>query len=586
MPTSLASEDAFHANHDLITKYRKSSRLLFAIKIKYQIDDIDSIAAEYLTDGTDDKKCDLIYVNSEEQYAIIAQSYESDKECNGEAPSNKASDLNTAVGWALSADIEKLPERIRPASIALRDAIRNDQITRLIFWYVHNCSESANVKKELTIVEKTAHSALKNHYPGKHVEVQSVEIGNNTLEEWYQALITPILVSEEIPIDIIDGYELKGNDWSSYITAIPARSLYFLFQEHGATLFSANIRDYLGSRNSDLNINHNMKMTAEEDPNHFWIYNNGITALVNDYREISEDGRKKIVISGISIVNGAQTTGSIGSLSHPPTVSAYVPTRFVKCSNEDVIRKIIQYNNSQNKIKASDFRSNDLIQKRLREEFSFIPDVEYQGGRRGSYLDIIRRPPNLIPSDAVAQALASFHGNPTDAYNKKADLWENDAKYSSIFTDQTTAKHIIFVYSLLRAIEGFKLKLRNYEASSRGLREIEKEELAFLRERGAIFLLHSAIAHSIETIIDRPVPNKFRLSFENLMSPARAIDIWEPIVEATIPFYRSLSPAAKSSIQNREKVRECIGQFQSVIESTKTANDRIYREFLSNIQIS
>ena len=118
------------------------------------------------------------------------------------------------------------------------------------------------------------------------------------------------------------------------------------------------------------------------------------------------------------------------------------------------------------------------------------------------------------------------------------------------------------------------------------MREIEKEELAFLRERGAIFLLHSAIAHSIETIIDRPVPNKFRLSFENLMSPARAIDIWEPIVEATIPFYRSLSPAAKSSIQNREKVRECIGQFQSVIESTKTANDRIYREFLSNIQIS
>ena len=69
--------------------------MLFALQTKFQIEDIDVVAAECLTCGSDDKKCDLIYVNSEDGYAVVAQAYESDIPCES-APANKASDLNTA----------------------------------------------------------------------------------------------------------------------------------------------------------------------------------------------------------------------------------------------------------------------------------------------------------------------------------------------------------------------------------------------------------------------------------------------------------------------------------------------------------
>ncbi|MGQ7190093.1 AIPR family protein, partial [Escherichia sp. HC-CC] len=70
----------------------------------------------------------------------------------------------------------------------------------------------------------------------------------------------------------------------------------------------------------------------------------------------------------------------------------------VDSSSEYLIENIIRYNNSQNKVEAADFRSTDKTQKRLKEEFNLIPDAEYEGGRRGSSSDVIRRRPNLLGS--------------------------------------------------------------------------------------------------------------------------------------------------------------------------------------------
>jgi hypothetical protein len=67
-----------------------------------------------------------------------------------------------------------------------------------------------------------------------------------------------------------------------------------------------------------MNINNNIKTTAEKHPEHFWIYNNGLTAIVNDYSFVEEGEQHTLKISGISIVNGAQTTGAIGSLEKIP----------------------------------------------------------------------------------------------------------------------------------------------------------------------------------------------------------------------------------------------------------------------------
>jgi hypothetical protein len=191
---------------------------------------------------------------------------------------------------------------------------------------------------------------------------------------------------------------------------------------------SKNVQDelraaYLGSRESDSNINNGIKKTAQEQSRNFYVYNNGITALVLDYElgKRSKRGRK-LKITGISIVNGAQTTGSIAS--DKPSPDLQVPIRFVKAKKDAIIEDIVRYNNSQNKLQAADFRSTDQIQQRLRVEFEGIPDAVYEGGRRGGASDAIRRSKFTLPSFTVGQSLAAFHGDPVAAYDKKSELWD------------------------------------------------------------------------------------------------------------------------------------------------------------------
>ncbi|MBR0847428.1 AIPR family protein [Bradyrhizobium diazoefficiens] len=64
-------------------------------------------------------------------------------------------------------------------------------------------------------------------------------------------------------------------------------------------------------------------------------------------------------MQGISIVNGAQTTGAIGSLTKTPNKQLMVPIRFIWTTSKSRVQDIIRYNNSQNKISASDFRSTE-----------------------------------------------------------------------------------------------------------------------------------------------------------------------------------------------------------------------------------
>src|SRR5262249_10111177 len=159
-----------------------------------------------------------------------------------------------------------------------------------------------------------------------------------------------------------------------------ARWLHQIYAAHKSDLFSANVRGYLGSRQADANINNGIKTTVQTDPEHFWSFNNGLTILVHKFEILAPD---RIKVTGISIVNGAQTTGAIGSIPAQPAATAMVPARFVACTNAETVKSIIRYNNSQNTVEAPDFRSNDSVQRRLRDEFSHLGSVIYLGGRRG-----------------------------------------------------------------------------------------------------------------------------------------------------------------------------------------------------------
>jgi hypothetical protein len=58
------------------------------------------------------------------------------------------------------------------------------------------------------------------------------------------------------------------------------------------------------------------------------------------------NGKIALTISGLSIVNGAQTTGAIGSLRKAPAPTAHVAVRLIKTGNRNVVYDVIRYNNT------------------------------------------------------------------------------------------------------------------------------------------------------------------------------------------------------------------------------------------------
>jgi len=582
METNIPSFWQAFSSRDDLSKFGADALLLFALQMRFGIEDILTVAENSLTEGSDDKKVDLVYIDSESEHAVIAQTYMSEKMGKKKAPTDKATGLNTAVSWLLSRPISGLPETIKSHAEELRQAIGEGSIKYIHIWYVHNLPESVNVKDELATVEHTANAAIKAYFPSSAiVGIQALEVGTNTLEQWYKSILMPILVSEEFTIPISGGFEISNGDWKAYVTSIPARWLYEQFQSYKTMLFSANVRDYLGSRKVDADINNGIKKTAHDDSGHFWVYNNGITVLVHKFEEKKKGDKIEIYIKGFAIVNGSQTTGAIGSLEKPPADNAKVQVRFITCNNQKTLHDIVKYNNSQNKITAPDFRSGDRIQIRLVNEFRDIPLVEYTP-RRGGYVDAIKRRPYALPAVTAGQALAAFHSDPDIAYHEKSHMWEDDKLYTRYFGDQTKAKHIIFAYSLLRAVENKKLDLREKHKKN-SLLDVEKKQLEFFRKRGSTFLMTSAISKSLETLLNKPIPNLFSKAFKSNLSPEQAIKKWAPIVEIASAFTESLVGGLADGFKTHETVYGAIGSFQNLIASVKQANAEIFAKFAAQV---
>ena len=186
------------------------------------------------------------------------------------------------------------------------------------------------------------------------------------------------------------------------------------------------------------------------------------------------------------------------------------------------------------KNEAADFRSKDAVQERLRSEFESIPDADYRGGRRGGVKAAIERSRNLLADSAVAQALAAFALEPNLAYNDTRRIWTDDGTYARFYSDHTTARHIVLVYSLLRSIEATKKRLADLPEESRT--ENQKRQMAFFRRRGSTFLLLAAISSGIEAFLGRPVPDRWSLKFSDNCSPAVAQTRWQLVVDSALSF--------------------------------------------------
>lgn len=572
--------DTLKTREDLVD-YGSNAIALFALELRFGLDDIRTVADEALTDDKKDHKCDLLYVDRESGIAVIAQAYSATDPNKTNPPTNKAADLNTALSWILDGSVpsDLLGEKLKSAATDLRTALEAGEISVLEVWYIHNLTENSSVNDELRQVEQSAAALLTQHFTAQaeQIEVRTLQVSRDRLDAWYRSTSTAILVTDEFTVPAKSGWFTEsGEGWESICTSVSAVWLHELYEKYGDELFSANVRGPIPSRRSRNNINFTIGETAREHPQRFWAYNNGITALVNGFGT-GAAGDTNFQVVGIAIVNGAQTTGTLARVPVKQLSEVTVLARFVRSTDPQIVDDIIRFNNSQNPIQPSDFRSRDPHQGRLRGEFSNLPDVTYLGARRGGQTDAAKKPSNYISSDTAAQALAAVHGDPGTAYNDLRLIWERDDRYALYFGDHTSATHIVFCFALLRAVQDWKASLVAGEDILTGP---EKDVLSFLRKRGASFLLVAAIASALDTIVKRAISSPYRLSFGPDTSPAAAVGYWTPIVTSLGAFAGVLDvPDSGTVLRRYEKPTDRILAFQRAVAAVKAPLQPTFETF-------
>ena len=181
--------------HEDLKKFGTNAIGLFALALRFDLEDIESVGVSAIVDGSGDKKNDLIFIDEELGLAVIIQAYVS-KSKKSIAPANKASDLNTAIAWLITMPLETLPDGIKSHAKRIRDGIDSGQINKIYVWYVHNCTESKNVNDELEAVKTTLFTAISQHHKNSTVKQFVAEIGNSTLTGTSQNPTDPSLIDK------------------------------------------------------------------------------------------------------------------------------------------------------------------------------------------------------------------------------------------------------------------------------------------------------------------------------------------------------------------------------------------------------
>jgi hypothetical protein len=515
--------DAVKANVSLVHQLGLSNAyFVWALALYLEAPDVSELAAEALTDGGDDKKIDFIYLDSDAKKLIFAQGYFAERNRDS-APANKASDLNTACAWLLSGDLGQIPERLRDIVAECRVAIEEGEIEGIELLYVHNLPESINIARELQTVADHMKTALGD----RPISVRAFEFGGPKVEHLFGAQESHMRITTEIELPADTLLREEGPDWSASVASVPGAWLHDLFQRYGDDLFSANYRGFLGITKR-RRINTGIRQSAEARPADFWAFNNGITVLT---LALKKEG-KKTILTGISIINGAQTTGSIGSIEPKryDLSKVKVLCRIIECSSKDKIDDIVKYNNTQNEIMTWDQYSNDPEQKRIESE---LKELGFQYNRKRGFLAM----GDQVGIEEVAQPLLAFHGRPQDAVRGRNQIFDRKQLYTNAFEGKK-ARHLLLVHSLAKAIDQKRLDLKR-KSSSGELIQIEENQLGLLRNLRFKSFMIAVVAQSLEAVIGKrcdPMAAGFTTEAAESHTLVELVARWGPVVDAVLAY--------------------------------------------------
>ncbi|MFE0985887.1 AIPR family protein [Streptomyces rochei] len=248
------------------------------------------------------------------------------------------------------------------------------------------------------------------------------------------ALSEPIVVPFDPPLPCVAAPSSE-DDHSVVLAVLPGETLAALYAEHRTRLLELNVRSFLQVRGA---VNRGIRETLLHAPGRFLAYNNGITATASQVDlVVGPDGAPTHIsrVHGLQIVNGGQTTASLHYARYQDKADlsqVRVQMKLTEVSPErlaEIVPKISEYSNTQNRVTQVDFSSNHkyhvAVQRFTRSLWAPATDGSGQETHwfyeraRGQYTD------GLAEAKTETQKQTFKRINPSRQKFTKADL----AKY-------------------------------------------------------------------------------------------------------------------------------------------------------------
>ncbi len=239
-------------------------------------------------------------------------------------------------------------------------------------------------------------------------------------------------------------------------------------------IFNENVRVY----KPEHRVNKAIIESAKGDSNYQFFYlNNGITILCEQVRYTPNRKSPVVELKNIQIINGGQTSHSLFEVYKSPDKeklnSLELLVRICEARKDDPISdKISETSNSQIPVGNRDLHSNDIIQKKLEDQFLALG--YFYERKPNQYSD--KPKAEVMNNELLGQLYMSYYLNiPSEAKNNKTKVFSD--QYDIIFDeDIITAKDLIRLYKFYIPLLDMKKKIQ----TKKRRKEAIEEKVAFV----------------------------------------------------------------------------------------------------------
>jgi hypothetical protein len=440
---------------------KMASRAIAAFTVHHlgQVD--DNVAGASVCDSSLDGGIDAIHVNHTEKTVVVVQAKYAQ---SGSSTWTNADFLvfKQACDHLIEEDYDRFDTILRNQREDINQALSSINY-KFLFVMAHTGKRGAanTILSDMQQWQDELNEAasLETIPPNNELPFQVHLVSSEDITHWRYAQTSSTIDLEDIELE---QYGKIDNPYTAFFGVVSGDQIAEWWQLHSSKLFTKNIRNLLGK----TEVNESIKQTALNDPEHFWFYNNGITILVRSvepHRRNKSNQRDmgRFNFRDVSVINGAQTVSSIGSLNgvnEETLTNIKVQVRFIQIPQgapDDVVNSITRANNHQNRVLGRDFASQHPQQIRLRDEL-IIEDYAYQLLRTDSSSDSLGD--KNIDIDEALDALACLSCRPSTLAllkSQRGKFFENleSATYKAIFNSSVSGIKLINAVIHHRVIE-------------------------------------------------------------------------------------------------------------------------------------